>query len=714
MRLSIQSKLIIAIVLISITAAIITGILGYRSGESALKQSIYERLTAIRISKARQIENFMTQLNNQVLTYSEDLMIIEATREFRKAAEPLRKKTLAPQESARIVEFYEKSFLPELARHIESKPVLESVYPSNNLALYLQYHYIINNSNPIGSKDKLEMAADGSEYSKVHAKYHEVIDNFRKVFLYDDMLIIDAETSDVIYTASKEIDLGTDFDNGPFSKLKIAEAVRLLQRERDKDRVVIVDYESYRPAFGYPTAFALSPIFDGNEMIGILAVQFPIKQINDIISGSNNWEAEGLGKTGEVILGAEDGYLRNESRFFVEDRKGYIKALKHIGVGSEEIAKTERLETTILTVRLKSEIVRRVLEGEASTMITRDYLGREVLASFAPLDMHGLRWGIVAKIPTEEAFIPIRKFTHDLLTTLAAIGLAAIILATMMGASFTRPIRKLIKAAARLSKGELDTRVRINGHDEFNDLGKAFNEMAAEIQMRKGKLDEKIAENERLLESMLPSAVAARLRTAPGEQQSDTHADVTIVFAEVRGFDTFSESLEPTRALNLLNRLIVSFDEAAERHGVEKLKSIGASYLAVCGLSIQRFDHSQRAVAFALDVEKIVQGFNRDQSASLVVNIGVHRGPVTGGIIGRSKFIYDLWGRTINYARSLSVSDSTGAVQISEEVYDRVAGIYSCELKPQKDASDLKVYLLAGQGAGRDRSIPSPASAGQV
>ena len=92
MRLSIQSKLIIAIVLISITAAIITGVLGYRSGESALKQSIYERLTAIRISKARQIENFMTQLNNQVLTYSEDLMIIEATREFRKAAEPLRKK----------------------------------------------------------------------------------------------------------------------------------------------------------------------------------------------------------------------------------------------------------------------------------------------------------------------------------------------------------------------------------------------------------------------------------------------------------------------------------------------------------------------------------------------------------------------------------------------------------------------------------------------
>lgn len=699
MRLSIQSKLIIAVVLISLSAALFTGILGYRSGEAALRKSIYERLDGIRISKTTQVERFINNLHSQVQSFSEDLMIIEATRDFRSAVEKLKEKKISAEDNARLVEFYEKQFLPELIKHVDAQPVLKSVLPDNDLAKYLQLHYIVDNPNKLIEKHKLLMARDGSDYSRVHQKYHEVINNFRILFGLEDVMLLDAETSQVIYSAGKQIDLGTDFDSGPLSRTALAERIRQLQRERDKDSVLIVDYEPYRPSYGLPTSFALSPIFDGNTMIGILVVQFPIEKLNNIISGNNNWANQGVGKTGEIVLAAEDGYMRNESRYFTEDRKNYIKMLNRAGIAREEIAKTDRLDTTILTVRLKSDAFRRVLGGQHGTDILVDYLGQEVLASYGPLDVKGLRWGIIAKIPTEETFEPIRQFTHDLLTTLVAIGLLASMLATLMGHLLSKPVRKLIRASSELAGGKLETRVKIDTNDEFEDLGETFNKMAAELEMRKQKLDEKIGENERLLESMLPPAVAARLRSAPGEQQSDTHADVTIIYAEVRGFDTFSESLEPTRALNLLNRLIVSFDEAAERQGVEKLKSIGASYLAVCGLSIQRFDHSQRAVAFALNAEQIVAAFNRDNGSQLVVNIGIHRGPVTGGIIGRSKFIYDLWGRTVDYARWLVLSDSTGVIHISREVYDRVAGLYTCSLISETAEGKPEVYLITGQAA---------------
>ncbi|MFM7129278.1 MAG: hypothetical protein ACKO0V_07960 [bacterium] len=275
MRLSIQSKLIIAVVLISLSAALFTGILGYRSGEAALRKSIYDRLTGIRVSKATQVERFIDGLHNQVQSFSEDLMMVEATRDFRAAAEKLKGKKISAEENAKLLEFYEKQFLPELLRHVDSQPVLKSVLPDNDLQAYLQYHYIVNNPNKMLEKDRLPAAQDGSDYSRVHQKYHEVINNFRKLFGLDDVMILDAETSQVIYSAGKQIDLGTDFDTGPLSRTALAEDIRQLQRERDKDAVQIVDFEPYRPSFGLPTAFALSPIFDGNTMAGILPGPFP-------------------------------------------------------------------------------------------------------------------------------------------------------------------------------------------------------------------------------------------------------------------------------------------------------------------------------------------------------------------------------------------------------------------------------------------------------
>ncbi len=694
MRFSIQSKMIVGILLISSLATSIVGYLGYQSGQEALKQSIYDRLTSIRTAKTFQVENYIGFVRNQVQSFSESFMIVDATKAFVSATHQLRDKKLSEPEELKLQEFYEKVFMPELDKRVDAKLVLQSVYPPPGIARYLQYHYIVNNKFPVKDKSLLIDAQDGTEYSAAHKKYHEVINNFKKIFGYDDIIILDSETTEVIYSANKEVDLGTDFDSGPYSKTAIADAIRKLQRDRDKDAVVAVDFEIYRPSFGMPSAFMLSPIFDGMKMIGILAIQFPIEKINKMVSSNNHWEESGLGKTGEIFLVGEDGFMRNESRFFLQDPKDYMKRLAQRGFNKEEIEKTLRINSTIHTVRLKSEAISRIFRGETGIGIFDDYLGAEVLTSYSPLNILGLKWGIVAKINTSEAFIPVRKFSHQLLTALTLIGLAATAIAAMVGAAFSHPVRSLIHASSRLAEGNYATRVKIRSNDEFADLGVTFNTMASKLESQHLKIEEKVLENERLLESMLPPPVAARLRSGPSEQLSDSHEDVSVIFVAVIGFDALSETVEPARALDLLNKLIGSFDEAAEHNGVEKLKSIGASYLAVCGLSVQRFDHSQRAVAFAIETENIIAAFMRETGAHLELRIGVHRGPVTGGIIGRNKFIYDLWGRTVNIAKTLGEASDSGVIRVSHDVQERIAGIYQVKLSETKCLNGDPIYIV--------------------
>ncbi|MGH9891119.1 MAG: adenylate/guanylate cyclase domain-containing protein, partial [bacterium] len=195
-----------------------------------------------------------------------------------------------------------------------------------------------------------------------------------------------------------------------------------------------------------------------------------------------------------------------------------------------------------------------------------------------------------------------------------------------------------------------------------------------------------VRENEELLLNLLPGSAAARMRE--GEMRiSETHDDVTVLFAEVAGFSELSGSLPPDRALELLNDLIVAFDEAAERHGVEKVKAIGTSYLAVCGLSVQRVDHAQRMVEFGLDLLRIVRRFNPERGTDLGVQVGINSGAVVGGVVGRTRFIYDLWGETVTVARAIKEEDeSVLGIHVTEGVRDRLQDVH--EFVP---ASEIEV-----------------------
>jgi class 3 adenylate cyclase len=148
-------------------------------------------------------------------------------------------------------------------------------------------------------------------------------------------------------------------------------------------------------------------------------------------------------------------------------------------------------------------------------------------------------------------------------------------------------------------------------------------------------------------------------------------ADVSVLFSEIHGMEELGTRIGEAKALSILGDLIVAFDDAAEKFGIEKVKTIGASYLAVCGLSVARPDHARRVIQFAEEMARIITIFNRDQKADLRVAIGVNSGPVVGGVIGRRKFLYDLWGDTVAIAKKLTLGDGA-AIRVTEGVRARL------------------------------------------
>jgi class 3 adenylate cyclase len=223
----------------------------------------------------------------------------------------------------------------------------------------------------------------------------------------------------------------------------------------------------------------------------------------------------------------------------------------------------------------------------------------------------------------------------------------------------------------------VDVQVPVNSRDEFRELADAFNEMTRSLKAKTEQLEEKARENEELLLNILPAPAAQRLREGDG-RFTQTFADVTVLFAELRGFDAVSERLGADKALALCQDLVVAFDEAAERFGVEKVKTVGSSYMAVCGLSVERPDHASRMVEFAQEVVRIVKRFNLERGTELSVETGVNAGPVVGGVVGRSKFIFDLWGETVTVAHALP--DPGGAsIQVTGAVHERLGDLYPFE-----------------------------------
>jgi class 3 adenylate cyclase/CheY-like chemotaxis protein len=202
--------------------------------------------------------------------------------------------------------------------------------------------------------------------------------------------------------------------------------------------------------------------------------------------------------------------------------------------------------------------------------------------------------------------------------------------------------------------------------------------------------------SEQLLLNILPKPIAERMKK--GETNiADSHPDVTVLLADLVGFTTLLAHIGPEQIVQLLNEVFSAFDLLAEKHGLEKIKTIGDAYMVAGGISFPRPDHAEASAELAFDMQKEIERLNQQYNTSVRLRIGICTGPVVAGVIGRRRFAYDLWGETVNLAHRLESTGEAGKIQIAESTYERLKHKYQFAPKHSLDVKGhdhLSAYWL--------------------
>jgi len=215
--------------------------------------------------------------------------------------------------------------------------------------------------------------------------------------------------------------------------------------------------------------------------------------------------------------------------------------------------------------------------------------------------------------------------------------------------------------------------------------------------------------SERLLLNVLPRAIAERLKgrreeigDSFPEVIADSFPEVTVLFADIVGFTKFSTGVSPERLVVLLNEIFTDYDTIADNRGLEKIKSIGDAYMAAAGLPVPVDDHAVRAAHMALDMIDALARFNERSGYRFQIRIGINSGAVVAGVIGKRKFIYDLWGAAVNTASRMESHGVAGRVQITEATRLRLGDPFLFEERGAidvKDMGELRTWFLAGRSS---------------
>ena len=696
---SIKSKLVLILLLISLFSILTIGFLSWRSNHAIVESLVMTELEALRQSKAEQLEGYFQTMRNQVEVLSEDEMIVNAMIAFNRSFRGLSSQSISPQMNKGLETFYTTQFFPKLFATLPGQAEYARYRPGNPAGVYLQYHYIAANpyTNDI-EKSLLDQAEDGSDYSAEHANYHPRLRTIANRLGFDDLILVNYESGDVVYTVAKQTEFASNLLNGPYRKSNQTTAFELVRTNPDRGNVNVVDFELYRPGYGIPSSFWSVPIYNGTHIIGILLVQISLAEVNKLMTYNQSWPDAGLGQTGESYLVGQDLLMRSNARAFIETPADYLTGLQADRVPERTRNLIEKLNTTVLFQRINSFPVREALLGREGTQLTTDHYNRPIIASYQPLTLETLQWALVTEIEQAEAYAPIYDFQNTLLIAVVVMMTLCTFAALVIANNFLRPVKQVIEGTRQVSNGKYDTQLKIEHNDELGELAQGFNRLAETISQQNLLTTAQQQQNEQLWLALLPESLAQRAQKGTTSGLLEEAQQVSILTAQLRGFHELTAGQPATVVAQLLQTLSLELDEAATQQDVERLAAAGQQWLGLCGLSRSYLDHSRRVVEFALAAQQIVTRFNQNQGTKLQLSMGIERGAVTAGAIGSPRLVTELWGEAVKVAADLRADADPNTTLVSQAVYEQLQGHYNFRryAKTQRDTTRPVAWVLEG------------------
>jgi class 3 adenylate cyclase len=633
--------MIVAVVLIGASLISIAVLLAFTlvRAEELLNDTARDELVEIGESRVTLIEDGVAELKAEAVTLAADRGVSRAledlTRGFNQLDDPL-----TPKQRQELLEAYRTGIRRVTPPGVEAPP-LESLVPGDQRSQYLQYHYLATNPLQPERRSELDRAPDGSPYSAAHARHHPTLRALRDAGLPGDLLLIDAESEHVVYSTDKQADFGTGLRMGPYRDSALARAVLDELQTAGADQAVFVDFDAYAPAGFTPTAFAAAAIREKGRVVGAVAVEVPVGALTAITTADGQWEATGLGDTGEIYIVGPDRLMRSDSRLFLEDPPEYQQRLADTDYPPEIGEAVEAFDTTVLVQPVETEAVGAGLAGDEFVGASRNYLGQDTLTVAAPVRIPDVQWIAVAEVTTDEAYQPLTDYVWRVLILAVILIPLVAIAGVLVARRMLRPIGRVIDATRRVGEGDLDVELPADGNDEFDDLGRRFNEMVGVLRAQSAELARADDETTELLSAALPRRLVERVKQGDREV-AEAVSNATIVAISIEGLDDEQlTELETLRDLGV--DLSARLDALADEHGVEPVHSASSRLIYVAGLDTRELE-ANRAAAFVSAARAAARAFASSNAVQLEFSAGLAAGEVMAGVVGTERLGFGVWG----------------------------------------------------------------------
>ncbi len=491
---SIRGRLVVGIAALALIPLILLAlVLGYyasRQSTLSLNQRANDQMASIRAGKQEEIKAYFGNVANLMRTVANTSEVRQALRDGAATQPQMAAGVDLDQARTALVDYYRNDFSRQFSTRNPGQRAdisgLVATLPPQTLAA--QYAYIAKNPNPLGKKGDLDQADDGSAYSAVHARIHGYARRAVQDYGLYDFFLVDAQTGVVVYTYFKELDFATSLRDGPWAQSGLGQAYSKAMSSKTADAVLITDYAPYRPSYDDQASFVSTPIIEDGRTVGVFVVQLPIDRVNQIMTFSDRWKEVGLGDSGETYLVGPDKTPRSISRFMKENSTGFVEMMRGLKAPQSKLASMDSRDSNIGLMTVDTRGVQGALAGNTGTAVYPDYRGINVLGSYAPIDVLGLRWVILSEIDESESNAPVAALQRGIaiagLGTLLLMGLIALFSGLRLARSINVPLAQVQDTVLKVGAGDLDARTGLKTTDEIGQLAQAFD----------GLLDDKVAE----------------------------------------------------------------------------------------------------------------------------------------------------------------------------------------------------------------------------
>ncbi len=501
--MKLTAKLTVTMILITAATAAVIGTVGglaaISSGEQTLRGSVEDRLAALNDNRARELEDLMNRARRRIGHIASAPATESAASYFASAFASVEHESQRAPDALKA--FYRDTYGDAYearngAPHPDPTAPVASLSPTT---ANLQMRYIVDNPNPLGEKQLLNVGRAADEYDIYHSREHENFRRFLDTFGYYDLFLIEPDQGDVVYSVYKELDFGTSLRDGPWADSGLAEVYEAVLRDEE---IAFSGVGRYGPSYGDSALFVGAPIHDGGgNLASILVLQMPMPQFDALLTSGGDWGALGLGATGESYLVGPDGRVLTDLRQRAEHPEGFAAAVAELELDPRESRAIDSREHPGGRLPEATEQVVQALApgGEAGTVQTRDFLGREVIKSWRPVQFGASTAGLVSQQGGAEALAPLAQLRQDIGLRVAAVTLLVCAVGGLAGwrvaARIASPVRELAAGVQRVAaERDLTQRFETARRDEIGLIARAVDGMLVNFRELLGEVTDTASE----------------------------------------------------------------------------------------------------------------------------------------------------------------------------------------------------------------------------